>query len=367
MLTDINRPRVKEIRPTPGLRGFLYFGDPKDVNYLSISVNMYLHVKDVKRPCAFRKYSTLSKGPTNGVQHEKKYFVGTPNDSNEHAKQVERLELEKAYRFGTRSVKVTEEDVIFSKLKTQKGLFVLEIVPRDSVPRYYLTSNSYLLTAGTYATDQAGATIAALAQRFHEMDKVGIARYVYKDGGSARLGVLFPFFDNKLRLLQFVEVPYIGDIKRTVFPVKPKQDINVEEEKLLEEMIRSVYLNELNEAGEHYLDPKNTYSPTFWKQSQLIKDRAMNPNCPFPKMPHYFDAQMKVHESFRETLDRIGVKISSQFDLKKEEEEKEEEEEIKKMVPINDLIFRNKLEKIQRSSDTKTLEISSNTPVEDFK
>ncbi|KAG1310873.1 hypothetical protein G6F64_004237 [Rhizopus arrhizus] len=379
MYDEIHRLRVKEVRPTPSYRGFLYLGNPTHENYLAISINMYLRVKEVKLPTA-DKYSKLSTGPSHAVTYETKYTVNNTTDpmNNEVEKVVSKEDLEKGFRFGKQRVKVSAEEEEYGKLKTKKEMTILGFIPKSNFPRYYLKSHPYVVAAGVHRPTESGMAISAIAYALHETDTLAFVKYVNKDDGAPKIGLLFPCFDENIALLQFVEIPFAGDVNTYIFrsiPSAIKRDD--EADKMMDELIDEMDLNKLtDEEGNKYLDPNDTFNPVFWRINKAIKSRALNTSAPIPDMPKDFSPEFDTPEPFKARLKQISDKMMSHFDIKKVEEKgkkrdyAEADEESKTLVPIDELVQKNKLAKIQNPSiavQKGILDITINTPVEDFK
>ena len=156
---EINQIQVKEVRPTPSYRGYLYLGSPSKNHFLAISVFMYLRVKEVKMPSS-KKYSSLSQGPTHDVVPEKIYTVSNTGESKtdgidtteeEDYITVSKDELEKAYRFGKQVVKVSPEEEEYGKLKTKKELSILEFVPASTVDIFNIFLCMYFVLIYVYS------------------------------------------------------------------------------------------------------------------------------------------------------------------------------------------------------------------------
>ncbi|KAI9266027.1 SPOC like C-terminal domain-containing protein, partial [Sporodiniella umbellata] len=368
-LHEIQRPRGKEVKAIPSFRGFFYIGEPAHEACLAVHVHMYLRVKCLTSPLTPHKHSAVSEGPTFSVISETEHHILTPENPDCFETKVDKDDLEKAYRFGKDRVKVSAEESEFAKPNTKKGLYLLETVDKDSVPRYYLKGSPYVLVAGTHRTENSGKAVASFAQALYETDRVAIVKYVYKDGGSPKLGVLLPLFDGPCRLLIFVEIPFANDISPSPETKLPERTEDSDTSKsLVKELIQSMDLNKLNEGNTEYLDVQNTHNPFYWRMSEFIKGRALDPNCSLPDLPNDFDEQLSVHPSLLKSLDEVTQKMSDHFKIEEIEQKKEpaKEEEIQRLVPMEDVLFNNKMDKTARSSNLSQTEISENEPIEDF-
>ncbi|RCH83904.1 ATP-dependent DNA helicase II subunit 2 [Rhizopus azygosporus] len=378
---EINQIQVKEVRPTPSYRGYLYLGSPSKNHFLAISVFMYLRVKEVKMPSS-KKYSSLSQGPTYDVVPEKIYTVSNTGESKtdgidtteeEDYITVSRDELEKAYRFGKQVVKVSPEEEEYGKLKTKKELSILEFVPASTFRRYYLKGHPYIVSAGSYCSEESAVAISALAHALHETDTLALVRYVYKDDSAPKLGVLFPLFEKDISLLHYVELPFSEDVHPYTFPSPPK-DISDDTKgsQLIDELIDTMDLNKLTDIhGNKYLDPNDTFNPIFWRVNKAIKARALDPNAAIPELGKEFQVQYNTPDAFKESLMFTAARLQDHFQIKKGMEKKRKYEQANdeasfKLTPIDELVQKNKQTKIQHSNgDVQNITI--NTPIDDFK
>jgi hypothetical protein len=79
-------------------------------------------------------------------------------------------------------------------------------------PRHYLYSNASIITAGNYNTEEGTRALTALAFAMYEKGCLALVRYVPKDEGQVKIGILQPEFilgtDDKPNtfLLQFFDV-----------------------------------------------------------------------------------------------------------------------------------------------------------------
>lgn len=63
-----------------------------------------------------------------------------------------------------------------------------------------------MVAAGVHRPTESGMAISAIAYALHETDTLAFVKYVSKDDGAPKIGLLFPCFDENITLLQYVEV-----------------------------------------------------------------------------------------------------------------------------------------------------------------
>jgi hypothetical protein len=128
---------VKEVRPTPSYRGYLYLGNPLDnTHFIAINIYMYLRTKEVKPP-GTHKWSSLSNGPTYSVVSDSKYLLDT-GDNKEGVSETDEVEipkeeLERAYKYGKTIVRITEEEMKYQQAKTRKEMAIIGFIPAATV------------------------------------------------------------------------------------------------------------------------------------------------------------------------------------------------------------------------------------------
>lgn len=187
---------VKEVRPTPTYRGYLYLGTPQDSkHFIGMHIFMYLRSKEVKLPSG-KKYSVLGSSGSHQVEKDSKYMIEKPDDQEIVNKDepVEKESLVKAYRFGKSIVKLTEEEITYRKLKTHKEMTIIGFVPKSKFPRHYLLANALIITAGNLNTEESALGLKALAHAMHESDSLALVRYVFRDDAQPKIGILQPEF-----------------------------------------------------------------------------------------------------------------------------------------------------------------------------
>lgn len=141
---------VKEVRPTPSYRGYLYLGHPLDNNhFIAINIFMYLRTKEVK-PQTTHKWSSLSNGPTYSVESESKYLLDTGDNkegvSGTDEVEIPKEELERAYKYGKTVVKIAEKEMQYQQPKTRKEMAIIGFIPAETVskrPWYWMCSCSF--------------------------------------------------------------------------------------------------------------------------------------------------------------------------------------------------------------------------------
>lgn len=145
-MEEVDGFRNKIVRATPVYTGFLYFGyTPYDsTDFCSISCKMYLRTTAYAKALSTNMYSTLSEGPTHTVTKHRKYVLspeanmGVEEDDDGDEVEVDEVDLEKGFRFGKSVVKVSSDELDYSKFHMQRELTILYFVPLSAVSLYTL-------------------------------------------------------------------------------------------------------------------------------------------------------------------------------------------------------------------------------------
>lgn len=64
----------------------------------------------------------------------------------------------------------------------------------------------YTIVAGAFDTEAAGTVISALARSLYERDEVALVKFVNRPYSPPKMGILFPYIDVDINVLQFCQV-----------------------------------------------------------------------------------------------------------------------------------------------------------------
>ncbi|KAI7849840.1 SPOC like C-terminal domain-containing protein [Circinella umbellata] len=335
----------KEVRPTPVYRGYLSFGDSSRFpdTSLSLSINMYARVTEAKVPSA-KKWSSVSNvGDTktddgresHQVVSESTYRIKAKESNNNNNKnnngeddeayendnkdededndgevqEVEKSELEKAYRFGKNMVVVSEETEQYLKLKTDPSMTVIAIYPSKAFPPQLHMANVYTIVAGVDRPNFAAKAISAFAFALQKSSSVALVRYVYRANVPPKLAILKPCIDDNIEALYFTQVPFAEDYRDFMFnsldkvitssgkvitenhPLLPTQDAR----DAMSAFVKGMALKEPepeNEGKSSYdektdeaiIDLEEIYNPHIWLTQKATVARALNSAAPVPDL-----------------------------------------------------------------------------------
>lgn len=64
----------------------------------------------------------------------------------------------------------------------------------------------FVLTAGSFRTEQSAVALATLAEAMYETGRYALVRFVPNDGAAPRIGILQPELDDICPVLQYFDV-----------------------------------------------------------------------------------------------------------------------------------------------------------------
>ena len=157
-ISELEIPRVRNVRGIPSFKGDLRLGDPGTYSSaLSIQVERYYRTY-VARPPTASAFVSASTGaeaesaassmtvnndgsaPSEGQKLTNVRSARTYQVQDEEApggkKDVERDELAKGYEYGRTAVHISESDENITKLETEAALELIGFIPSDSVSLY---------------------------------------------------------------------------------------------------------------------------------------------------------------------------------------------------------------------------------------
>ncbi|KAI7905002.1 SPOC like C-terminal domain-containing protein [Cokeromyces recurvatus] len=393
---------AKEIRSVPSYRGYLYLGNPRtNEHFLAIHIFMYLRTKETKLPIG-SKWSALSNGPTHEVIAESKYVIDEDTAASYQGEnfigdqteiEISKDELEKAFRFGKTIVKISDEEMEVAQLRTNKEMTILGFIPADTFPRHYLYSNAHIITAGNYCTEESALALRSFAYALYEKGCLALVRYVFKDDGQPKIGVLHPELVlgsegiPDTLLLQYFNIPFAEDIRDYKF--RSFKNPRVNDPKGIELMNNLVDSMNLDQIGKEYLVPELNFNPILWRFNKTIKMRALNPSANIPDIKESAKCQFEISPYFKEKASELGEKIANYYNVQKVEDNTEKKKRTFKEMENNDIMTESYnidideiIRSVQQSNSNNNTSIEKNlpnipetevesvgmiTPVEDFR
>ncbi|KAI8647826.1 SPOC like C-terminal domain-containing protein [Parasitella parasitica] len=318
---------AKEVRPTPSFRGYLYIGDPHENNHVvGISIHMFIRTKTVPLPRG-HKYSAHSEGPTHKVEPDALYkFDTTANaetsltaDEIDETVVEDKTRLEQAFRFGKTAILISRDEVVSNNFSSRKEMTVIGFIDKNQFKRHYIYSNAYILTAGSYNVAQSSLALSAFAKALYDEQSYAVVRYVQKDDGQPRIGLLLPEDregeEDVEYLLQYYDLPFAEDIRDYKF--KSVADPKASDPKsinLMDSLIDSMELDN-TKKGRDYLAPEYLYNPILWRFNKAIKNRALNPDAPIPDIKESARCQFEIYPDFKDKASEYCDLLASTLEV----------------------------------------------------
>lgn len=306
-ISDLEIPRIKEVKTVPTFKGILTLGNPEDYDTaLSIDVEQYARIMVAKPPTAssyvvrsdantMQSSATMQDGDANlqdglaAVKSARTYKVEDP-DAPDGKRDVDPEELEKGYEYGRTAVHVSESDRAVTDLPTSAGLDIIGFVPRENFQRYFSLSNAKVIVAQK-ANEKASLALSSLIHALYELTSYAIARFVSKDNKPPKIVLLAPEIDVDHECLIEIELPFAEDMRNYRFPALDrvitvsgksiKEHRNLPNNDLMTAMSNYVDSMDLSQFGTdddgepaEYASLSDTYSPALHAINQAIRWRA---------------------------------------------------------------------------------------------
>ena len=155
-VSEMDIPRVKQVRPVPTFKGFLQLGNPEEYDTAArIPVERYFRTYPAKPPSAssFALRSDIPPGgdeaessgtvapdgeaagdggPLTTVRHLREYQISDENAPG-GKRDIDREELAKGYEYGRTAVHISETDQNITTLETFAALELLGFIQSDLV------------------------------------------------------------------------------------------------------------------------------------------------------------------------------------------------------------------------------------------
>lgn len=94
--------------------------------------------------------------------------------------------------------------------------------------------------------------LSALIHALHEMDRVGIARYVRCANAEPKLCVLAPYIGSSYECLYMNVLPFVEDLRHYPFQTFANVKVSAEQEAATEDLIKAMDLTKMDKDEEGY-------------------------------------------------------------------------------------------------------------------
>ena len=355
--------KKRKINPTTKFRG-PFIISPN----LSLDVMVYSKTTSQKIP-SLKKFSRVveySDAPgTCEIQNERIYYVNDDPDK----KAVDKELITKAYYYGTSLVPVSKTDEVRLKNEEAKCLKVIGFTDSFRVPRHYYMSGVDLVVPNPTSNEDIQGTLA-LVNEMIKMNKVIIARYVYRNNSQPKLVVLTPHMSKKGPVFYLNVLPTVEEIRDFQFESLPES--SKKQEEFIGHFIDSL---DLEQDGEEEIKPSETYNPMLQYFYKCLEHKALeedeNKKNELPKINEEKIKYMIPNKKLFENNKYVSF-LPKVFPI----QEKDKVEEKKKRIFWKDVItneFEDRLtqqrieEKLNAKKPQSKKNISAITPIEDFR
>lgn len=231
-------------------------------------------------------------------------------------------EVISGYFYGTTLVPVSDEDMKMAyKSNSPRSMTVLGFTEAKNVPRWIRAGNQVLAVTARDNDDAAAVALSSLIQALMEMDMVAITRRVYSQNLNPRLGVLLPEITKDYECLLWIQLPFIQDVERLIFPsLQPRIDkLKDEEKNAIDSLIDAMDLSQVKEEDEDDDDDDDILSPTTVLNPQMqhfynvLTHRALNPTGKLPETAAHILKILEPPESVCEARDKVVPTLKKLF------------------------------------------------------
>ena len=299
------------------------------------------------------------------VQNERIYYVNDDPDK----KAVEKDLITKAYYYGSSLVPVSKTDEVRLKNEEPKCLKVIGFTDSFRVPRHFFMSGVDIVVPNPASPEDIKGTTALVSEMI-KMNKVIIARYVYRNNSQPKLVVLTPHMSKKGPMFYLNILPTVEEIRDFQFDSLP--EASKKQEEFMGHFIDSL---DLEQDGEEEIKPTETYNPMLQYFYKCLEHRALETDeskkMELPKIDEESIKYMIPNKKLFENNKYVTF-LPKMFPIV----EKDKIEDKKKRVFWKDVItneFEDRLtqQRIEEKLNAKKPEskkmISAITPIEDFR
>ena len=355
--------KKKKINPVSKFRGPFIISPNLSLDVMVYSKTAQALIPSLKRYSKVAEYS--DEPGTCEVQNERIYYVNDDPDK----KAVEKDLITKAYYYGSSLVPVSKTDEVRLKNEEPKCLKVIGFTDSFRVPRHFFMSGVDIVVPNPASPEDIKGTTALVSEMI-KMNKVIIARYVYRNNSQPKLVVLTPHMSKKGQMFYLNILPTVEEIRDFQFDSLP--EASKKQEEFMGHFIDSL---DLEQDGEEEIKPTETYNPMLQYFYKCLEHRALETDeskkMELPKIDEESIKYMIPNKKLFENNKYVTF-LPKMFPIV----EKDKIEDKKKRVFWKDVItneFEDRLtqQRIEEKLNAKKPEskkmISAITPIEDFR
>ena len=355
--------KKKKINPVSKFRGPFIISPNLSLDVMVYSKTAQALIPSLKRYSKVAEYS--DEPGTCEVHNERIYYVNDDPDK----KAVEKDLITKAYYYGSSLVPVSKTDEVRLKNEEPKCLKVIGFTDSFRVPRHFFMSGVDIVVPNPASPEDIKGTTALVSEMI-KMNKVIIARYVYRNNSQPKLVVLTPHMSKKGPMFYLNILPTVEEIRDFQFDSLP--EASKKQEEFMGHFIDSL---DLEQDGEEEIKPTETYNPMLQYFYKCLEHRALETDeskkMELPKIDEESIKYMIPNKKLFENNKYVTF-LPKMFPIV----EKDKIEDKKKRVFWKDVItneFEDRLtqQRIEEKLNAKKPEskkiISAITPIEDFR
>ena len=355
--------KKKKINPVSKFRGPFIISPNLSLDVMVYSKTAQALIPSLKRYSKVAEYS--DEPGTCEVQNERIYYVNDDPDK----KAVEKDLITKAYYYGSSLVPVSKTDEVRLKNEEPKCLKVIGFTDSFRVPRHFFMSGVDIVVPNPASPEDIKGTTALVSEMI-KMNKVIIARYVYRNNSQPKLVVLTPHMSKKGPMFYLNILPTVEEIRDFQFDSLP--EASKKQEEFMGHFVDSL---DLEQDGEEEIKPTETYNPMLQYFYKCLEHRALETDeskkMELPKIDEESIKYMIPNKKLFENNKYVTF-LPKVFPIV----EKDKIEDKKKRVFWKDVItneFEDRLtqQRIEEKLNAKKPEskkiISAITPIEDFR
>ena len=355
--------KKRKINPTTKFRGPFIISPNLSLDVMVYSKTTTQNIPSLKK---YSKAVEYSDAPgTCEIQNERIYYI---NDDPEK-KAVEKELITKAYYYGSSLVPVSATDEVRLKNEEPKCLKVIGFTDAYRVPRHYFMSGVDIVVPNPTSNEDIKGTLALVTEML-KMNKVIIARYVYRNNSQPKLVVLTPHMSKRGPVFYLNILPTSEEIRDFQFDSLP--EASKKQEEFIGCFIDSL---DLEQDGEEEIKPSETYNPMLQYFYKCLEHKALEQDeekkNELPKIDEENIKYMIPNKKLFENNKYVSF-LPKVFPI----QEKDKVDEKKKRVFWKDVItneFEDRLtqqrieEKLNAKKPESKKTISAITPIEDFR
>ncbi|EMD41347.1 hypothetical protein CERSUDRAFT_146244 [Gelatoporia subvermispora B] len=355
-LQELARPEIKQVKSQPSVF-VLRVGDVESraEEAIEIYVKTYKYTAKASLP-SIKRFARRVKGDDEDesrmqldddedkviwtqLARRTEYFIDrgdgeedSEGDAEDERKgdaleKVEKEELVRGFKYGASYVPCPDDT--FPKLPTLKGIEICGFFKAKHFKRWQEMGEVYYVFGDTDKAMQQVALSSLVKAMAKSEEKFAIARWVKKDGGEPKVGVMWPMtIEGQMDYLMWVQMPFADDIRNFPFgsldklvsktnntvtshPYLPTKEQESAMDRFVDEM-DLMNAGEKNEEGERepWFDVRLSYNPALHRMKQallhaaVVDDISKNPlPPPHPELTKYFDPPLRVLKRARDAIE----------------------------------------------------------------